>query len=556
MKTRLRSTFLLPLLLFVTTAGIADAARPRTKKQTAKPITVNTQAIVDSALIMTDDYATALSRKPEFAQTRLNILKNYYSAITADAARDSVRSRIFDFYVNYIESGNNAQAEAFKRCFMAIAPDSDEHLGPLYANELTLARERFDTTAIKSNIDLLEAYATRMNYDYDEDLAAARHWLHSIRTRPHINDILPGVWVSEDIYKDRSIDYNYKDYSLKAALYHPACIANSMAILKIPRAKNTHGEMVVQKCKGMTINVESSDNLFAIVLKSMGIEGFSSVRTEDLHYFNLGKNIGTAQPGTINSANLDPHVYSKTVKINNDAYGAYIFWGDESLKRPNTEITAMVRQSVQNTQAMIAGELSRSQYSLGEQLAGNFFSELTATTINALIDAFMVSTERLLCVETILQIVNPYELKAKTYLQVILSKSNEAQPHCFNFVFESTYYRWDSANDIAFMGPFKVNDAKTSALNYGGILTLSNLPKEQLKAKENEIKDYCKNWKKTYNEEVKALKTSIKAMPKGKEKDFAKQQLNDYKKTRKQCWEDYNEQLYLKLKSNSDNYRP
>ena len=44
-----------------------------------------------------------------------------------------------------------------------------------------------------------------MNMDYDDDLNAARRFLNSIQTRPHINDILPGVWVSEDICEQKSI---------------------------------------------------------------------------------------------------------------------------------------------------------------------------------------------------------------------------------------------------------------------------------------------------------------------------------------------------------------
>lgn len=556
MKT-LSKPALLSLLLTIVATG-TYAAKPRAGKHVAKPIAVNIQAVVDSALIMADDYATAMAQKPEFAPTRLNILRNYYTALPTDAARDSVRSRIFDFYVNYVEEGKAEQAEAFKSSFMSIASNTDEHLGPLYANELTLARERFDTTAVKTNIDLLEAYANRMNYDYDDDLASARQWLHTIRTRKPIKDILPGVWVSEDIWKDRVVEYEYKDYSLKAALYHPGCITNSLAILKIPRAENPKGELVVQKCKGMTMDIPSSmgGGLHQFVFKLTGIDGYIPIKREEIQYYNLDQNIGMKLFGTINTDNFSPHSYSKTVKLDNDAYGAYIFWGDENLKRPNTEIASFVRQSVQNTQALIAGHLSRSQYSTGERIAGNFFAGLSAEAINSVIDYFMVSTERLFCVETILQIVNPYELKAKTYIQVVLSKSNEPQPHSFNFVFESTYYRWEPSDDIAFMGPYKVKDAQASALNMGGVITISELPKEQSKAKTKEIKKYCDSWKKNYKEEIKSLKASLKAMPKGPEKDAAKKQLKDYKKTRRQCWNDYNEQLYLILKAKSDNYRP
>ena len=229
------------MLLLLTATNAAGAAKPKAKKQVAKPITVNIQAVVDSALIMADDYATAMAQKPEFAPTRLNILRNYYTALPSDAARDSVRSRIFDFYVNYIEDGKELQAEAFKHSFMAIAPDTDEHLGPLYANELTLARERFDTTAVKTNIDLLAAYATRMNYDYDDDLASSRKFLHTIRTRPHINDILPGVWVSERIagYTD-SLGNEFHLFPEKEWLI------NSLTVLRIRNSNSPiYGGMIL-----------------------------------------------------------------------------------------------------------------------------------------------------------------------------------------------------------------------------------------------------------------------------------------------------------------------
>lgn len=552
----LSRTAMTALLLLLMAAMTALAAPPRGKKQAAKPRTVNIRAVVDSALIMADDYATALTQKPEFAQTRLNILTDYYNTLPSDAARDSVRSRIFDFYVNYVETDKTGQADAFKTSFLAIAPDTDEHLGLLYANELILARERFDTTAVKTGIDLLAAYAVRMNCDYDEELTSARTFLRNIRTRKPVEDILPGVWVSEDIWKDRVMDYEYKDFSLKAVLFHPVCIANSLAILKIPRAKNTNGELVAQKSKGYTMNVHSGDGIATIGFKMSGIDGFIPVRQSELGYYNIGKSIGTGLFGTINTSGLDPHVYSRKVKIDNDAYAAYIFWGDEKLKRPVTEISTFVRQATQHTQALVAGQLSRSQYSSGEEMVGNFFTGLAAEAINSFMDYLMVSTDRIFSVETVLQIVNPYELRAKTYLQVVISKSNEPQPHKFNFMFESTYYRWDSPEEIAFMGPFKVKDAEASALNYGGIITLSELPKDLRKGREKEIKEYCKNWKTTYKNEVKALKASADAMPKGPEKDLAKQQAKDYKKTRQQCWGDYNEQMYLKLKSKSDNYKP
>lgn len=544
------------MFILLIAAFTAGASKPRTSKRAAKPRVINITAVVDSALIMADDYTTSLTQKPEFAQTRLNILKSYYKSLPTDAVRDSVSSRIFDYYVNYVEKGQKEQADGFKNCFLALVPDTNEHLGPLYANELILARESFDTIALENTINRLEAYANRMNYDYDDEISSARCFLHNLRSRKPVEDILPGVWVSEDIWKDRVMDYEYKDRSLKAILFHPVAIANSLAILKIPRAKNYNGELVAQKSKGITMNVYSGNGLLTIACKMAGIEGFKPVKQSELGYYNIGTHIGSEIFETITASSLDPHVFSKKIEIDNNAYAAYIFWGDEKLKRPVTEIASFVRQSTQHTQALIAGQLSRSQYSFGEKMIGNFFTNLASEAINSFIDQLMVSTDRIFSVETVLQVVNPFELKAKTYLQVVISKSNENIPHKFNFMFESTYYRWDSSDEIAFMGPYKVKDSEASALNLGGLLTLTELPKEQRKAKEKEIKEWCKGWKSTYKEELKALKKTADAMPKGPEKDLAKKRVKEFKKTRQQCWSDYNEKMYIKLKTKSDNYQP
>lgn len=539
--------------MLLVTLSIVDADPPPGQKRIVKRQAVNLEQIVDSALILADDYATAMAEKPEFARTRLNALKRFYSALFSDSARDSVLSCIYNYYVDYVEGERQQQADAFKNCFLSLAPNTDERLGPLYANELVLARERFDTVTVSSDISRLEAYATRMNYDYDEELDAARRFLHSMRTRKPVRDVLPGVWVSEDIWKERTIDYDYKDFSFKAVLFHPACIANSLAIIKIPRASNVNGEFVAEKCKGLTINVNWGE-IAAIGYKMAGIDGFIPVRQEDLKYYHIGQEAEENPVGSINTANLNYHAYSREVKIDDDAYGAYIFWGDEKLKRPNAEISALIRQNVQNNQAIIAGHLSRSQFSTADRMAGNLLTGMAAEVINGFMDCFMVSTDRLFRVETTLQIINPNELRARTYLQVVLSKSNEPEPHVFNFSYESTYYRWDTSDDVAFMGAFKLKKAEVSDQNLGGVLTLTKLSKEQSKAKKLEISNYCKNWKKAYKEKAKAMKVSVKALPKGAEKDLAKKNLKNYGKTCRQCWEEYNEQSYLKLKAKADRY--
>lgn len=552
MKTLSRPA-LLSLLLTIVVTG-AYAAKPRAGKQVAKPITVNIQAVVDSALIMADDYATAMAQKPEFAPTRLNILRNYYTALPSEAERDSVRSRIFDFYVNYIEDGKELQAEAFKRSFMAIAPDTDEHLGPLYANELTLARERFDTTAVKTNIDLLEAYANRMNYDYDDDLASARQWLHTIRTRPHINDILPGVWVSEDIC---TIKEEYNGVKDEISLIGNLAILRIRDINKILASKQEYipgidslNNVLLQK--GMT----SGYNLEAVKISYDLRKCFCVFSTEGGYVPTPiseapGSNFEAPfidKPMYISDArrtSMSKDYYSRTMQTDNDAYAAYIYWGDERLKVPNTEIGAIIRQTTQTTQALVAGQLSRRQYSFGEQLAGNLAAGLVSAGINSLVDAMMVSTDRIWGINLVVQMVNPYKLHAQVFAQLIETKSNSTDVKESRLLHEFDYYRWEPQDSVFFMGAIGVYD--------NDVLVLHGISKQQEKEYNQQAKSFIKNLTIENKNYCKQREMEIRAMPKDEERKTAEKELKEYKDNFA-CWKIWNKRALDKLKTKSDKY--
>lgn len=556
MKTLSRPA-LLSLLLTIVVTG-AYAAKPRAGKHVAKPITVNIQAVVDSALIMADDYATAMAQKPEFAPTRLNILRNYYTALPTDAARDSVRSRIFDFYVNYVEEGKAEQAEAFKSSFMSIAPDTDEHLGPLYANELTLARERFDTTAVKTNIDLLEAYANRMNYDYDDDLASARQWLHTIRTRPHINDILPGVWVSEDIC---TIKEEYNGVKDEISLIGNLAILRIRDINKILVSKQEYipgidslNNVLLQK--GTT----SGYNLEAVKISYDLRKCFCVFSTEGGYVPTPiseapGSNFEAPfidKPMYISDArrtSMSKDYYSRSMQTDNDAYAAYIYWGDERLKVPNTEIGAIIRQTTQTTQALVAGQLSRRQYSFGEQLAGNLAAGLVSAGINSLVDAMMVSTDRIWGINLVVQMVNPYKLHAQVFAQLIETKSNSTDIKESRLLHEFDYYRWEPQDSVFFMGAIGAYD--------NDVLVLHGISKQQ----EKEYKKQAKLDRERFVAEksiyYKQRKKEIEAIPNGNERNSAEEELKDYKSGGiwRIIWKkDWNKRALAKLKTKSDKY--
>lgn len=548
---------LLSLLFFVSLANVINAANPRANKPVVKPITVNIQAVVDSALIMADDYVTAMAEKPEFAQTRLNILKNYYTSLPTNAARDSVRSRIFDYYVNYIETGKAQQADGFKRSFMAIAPDTDEHLGPIYANELILSRERFDTTAVKTNIDLLEAYANRMNYDYDDDLTSARGWLHTIRTRPNINDILPGVWVSERMagYTD-SVG---KTYHL---LPEKKWLINSLSVLRIRNSNSPIYDGMILNGKTKTDSarldaIKSNVNIREKWTTVGGdIYGYIPMEPWEMPAHNMmvpDKYDSTPTPGSSYLLTAQDKEYiSQAFITDNEAYGAFIFWGDERLKRNNAEIGAIIRQTTQNSQALVAGHLSRSRYDFGSRLLGNFATGLVSSGINSVIDALMVSTDKIWQISTVIKVINPYKLEATIYAQLIISKSNKAEPEIYEYRDNATYYRWESNDSIPCLWSAHYHDYYPHK-NIGGLISLFHLNKEDKEKLNDAEKNYSQKWNEWYKSVIKEFKDSIKNMS-GEEKKRAKKRLMDLERKPRNAWLDYNRGCLERLKAKSDKY--
>ena len=555
MKTLSRPA-LLSLLLTIVVTG-AYAAKPRAGKHVAKPITVNIQAVVDSALIMADDYATAMAQKPEFAPTRLNILRNYYTALPTDAARDSVRSRIFDFYVNYVEEGKAEQADAFKSSFMSIAPDTDEHLGPLYANELTLARERFDTTAVKTNIDLLETYANRMNYDYDDDLASARQWLHTIRTRPNINDILPGVWVSE-----RMAGYTDSAGNTYHLLPEKKWLINSLAVLRIRDSNSPvyDGMILNGKAKNDSVRldaIKSNMNVRENWTTAWGdIYGYIPMEPWEMPAHNLAVPDGY-DPTPIPESNYlltaqDDEYISKTFITDNEAYGAFIFWGDERLKKPNAEIGAIIRQTTQNSQALFAGQLSRSKYDFGTRLLGNLTAGVASSVINSAVDALMVSTDKIWQISTVIKVINPYKLEATTYAQLIISKSNKSEPEIYEYRDNATYYRWECDDSIPSFWSAHYHDYYPHK-NEGGLISLFKLNKADKEKHKDAEKTYSQKWEEWYKTKIKEFKVSIKNMS-AEEKKQAKKRLSDLERKPRNAWLDYNRSCLERLKAKSDKY--
>lgn len=559
MKT-ICKTLSLSVFIFFATAITVSAQTRKTRKRATPPVVVNIPMVVDSALIMADDYATALEQKPELASIRLNAIKNFYAAIPSAAACDSVRSRIFDFYVNYVEAGKSQQADAFKQCFLALAHDNDEHLGQIYANDLVLAREHFDTTALKTNIDLLSAYAMRKDYDFDEELAEAHKFLHTIRTRPHINDVLPGVWVSEDICESK------KEYG---GVLDEAKLISSLKILrirdpnKIMAATATVPGIYVYGLDSMNLQLYRNKATSGYNLDAVKIRGrltscyytfggeYGYIPAPILEAYGSNMNIPVVEKPLYvedtKSSVSSSYFYSRIMRTDNEAYAAYIYWGDERLKVPNAEVGAIIRQTTQASQALVAGQLSRSQYSFGDRLVGNLVSNIISAEVNALVDALMVSKDKIWGIHLVIEVVTPYKLHAQVFAQLVESRSDSPTVSDVHLMHEYDYYRWEPQDSVFFLG-----DNMSNTL-YIDALPLHAITKAQHKEYRERVKVFCKEVKANRVQYCKQREQEIKAMPKGDERKFAAKELKEYRDSVKyrKIW---NERALAKLKAKSDRY--
>lgn len=570
---------LFAVVAFLTCIGYVTASG-QTKKyigRKAKPIAVNIQAVCDSVLLMADDYATALQMKPEFSTVRLNALKNYYMALPTTEAKDSVRHRLFDFYVNYVEQNRKEQATAFRKCYMAIAPGNDENCGQILAADMAQSRIDFDTAAVSTLIPQLEDFANRNNLDYDEELAEARSWLHWVRTRKPIQDILPGVWVSE-----RIAEFN-EDYSGWEGLSDESFLPSSLYVLKIRNLNSpVYREMLKTWCfTNDSVNrkkILSGDyeNLNLDVIKSkgstrplggtalMGFKGIAPLDPYEFEAYNIHTKLDidpvdiagdTYLLETTSRYFLETTSHSKKVVTDDKAYGAYIFWGDERLKRGNPDIAAMGRQTVQTVQASVAGELSRSSHSKSEELAGNLITGFTAAGINAAIDALMVSKEKIWSVEVFVKMINPYKLKATIYCQLLKTASNSTQVKKEEKTFETYYYRWEPEDDARFMAPLSCQFMPGV---YKKPILLHNVTKEQMKAYEKEMKDFYKQKEKEVKEELKVIESQIKKIADKSDRKIAESKF--IHETYPYYWQkkqiEWNTPMLAKLKAKAENYKP
>lgn len=517
--------------------------------------TVNIEASVDSALIMADNYATAMSGTPEIAPSRLNMFKSFCKS-KPQVVQDSICNRIFDFFTQYIESDKAERATAFKNCYEAISSTEDAHRGPLYAMELQDAIANSDTIKINQYLPLLEEYASRMGFDYDDEISQANHFLTSYRSRRPLNESFPGIWISEDI-----VGLDDKGDLIKGDEYH---YYNTVMMLQIRNRKSTTYNPIRLNMPDWEVmhNYKRNDSTTSIdVFKGHEYYGLGKYKTINkweigafAPYYNKMSDDSILK-AEFNGFTYDPydlkdHMASFVVEDFN-SNSIYVFWGDERLKRGDADISAAFRQLSQNTHASVLGELSRSKYSFSDRLAGSLTSGLVYGVVDAIISSLMVSTDKIWSVEATLQMINPYHMVANISINTIISSSDSSKPKVYTFNKNVNYYRWESSDDIFFKS---IHDP----LYWSGVANMYHhtLGKEQ----ENKYIEIFNKYSQEYNqrkkEEINKIKKSLKTTVKNST------EYNEYKLQLKRLKDNgdpeysFNKMMLQKLKRKAENYQP
>mgnify|MGYP001115929394 FL=1 len=529
------------------------AATPKRTSNPA-PVPFNFELVVDSATILADDYAEAMVNKPEMVKSRMNALKRFYAPYSGNkTVADSICNVIFNMYVDNIERDNINRANAFKECFTEIADKDNEHYGPLYATELELAQERFDTTAVARYIPALYEYSARLDFDYDDVLSDAKIFLNNIRNRRPLRDALPGIWVSEDIAgvntdKGKKDSHEGKNNWL-----------NDCKIIQIRDCTNPiYASFNIPKDSITGLNIIRRS---ASAQKSYG---------PDIDWCIIGDweqpafNIQTEQQyeiPQISFSSID-NAQAKIIVLDNNCYSAYAFWGDESLKRNNAEIGSIIRQTTQNMQAVTSGHLSRNKYSNTERFAGNMASGLVGVGINSLVDAIMVSSDMIWSIEITFHMINPYCLEAELRSNTVVVKSNSTEEKINTYTHKAKYYRWEPEDNVVWVGAENnIGNAFTEEKPWitTGMIFLTPPSNELMNSAKKHKISFEKEFKIWYKNEQKKLKNQLKELDKN---SLVYENLkNDIKLFNKfesapKAWQQWNTIQLAKLKAKSDNYKP
>ncbi len=454
--------------------GARGAAVPK-RKTVPKPKPVDIGLVVDSAMILADNYAEAVVNKPEMVKSRMNAIKRFYAPYsTQKPVADSICSSIYNVYVDNIERENVVRANAFKDCFLAIADKDNENLGPLYATELVFAQEQSDTAGVHRVLPLLADYADRNGFDYSSEIETAKQFVVDFEKRKPINEDIVGVWVGESICHDVSYTPSFgemfvTDLDENNQAHNDLLRATHVLMITDNEVVPIFGESLVRYCEFPLVNYEVPQDS----------ESLDNFRKKKSFYFDQCK-----PSGLLKEDYFEGHPQFK--EYDEKSRSAYFLWANDELHGFNPEYYATLRQSMQNTHASAMGELSRSHVKSGTKVKGQLISGVMYTIGNSILDRLAVSTARSWVREMTLSLTGPTAMQIWIHLQFNVAKSNSNRVSQKDSANSTLYLKWEPEDNVFFLR------------QNGNRITLGEETKAQKKANKELVKQEKRNWEETF----------------------------------------------------------
>lgn len=324
-------------------------------------------------------------------------LKSIYSHLST-FEKTIFLSDLYDKIAESYETEQEVLADALKECYYAIADTNDENLGALYYNDIVIASEKYDSYTIEERIKQLEAYASKNNLDYSQELADARDRLSGVFRKYEFDETSfleyfrgDEFWVL-DTEMLREIDAQWKIptfLSISSQGYFTGYYS-----AETPKKRNGRYRM--------------KDNLF----KRMRFHVYTTERYEE----------------------------EKTI---------YMSWGNERNATAQPVLLAGLRQTVQEAHAMVEGELTREKYSLGEKIGYNALANLVDASANALFDQLSVAKAYVFRREMTITLVNPNLIEGIiSFANVEVKSNNINNPKIKTHTAYLRYYRCYTDEDL------------------------------------------------------------------------------------------------------------
>ena len=368
--------------------------RPTKKSRTKTQIDYTVR--IDSIEQLRERYSDMLAYAPDRAAGTLGQIKHKFNLLP-EFLRDTLLASHYKTIVHLYEEERLDRASAFANCYYALAKSEDPNLGPLYLNDIVLSLENDKPERARQFIDDLRRYAELNNLDYDQDLREAEENYYRINQNCKFKRIPLHKFVESGLW---SLDYE----KMRSYVCNEDGEVNETALMQYLSYVPTLIELEGTRVKRYSLKVKKNKN-GDMMLKSLSSEDYG---------FNY----------------------------DNDSKTMYSIWGHEQTKSANPILLGGGRQTIQNSHALVSGELAKKKYSYGQRLTGNVVSTLIDAGLNALFDWLSVTTEHYYRCELSLTMTNPNTLEGILAVASTTVKSNNlSNPDTKSFIFPIKYYR-------------------------------------------------------------------------------------------------------------------